>query len=59
MKRFTDYESLPARAAYIGSTEGADHIAEAVADQLDRAAAPAYIQDDDGTKHYFDLEPNE
>lgn len=58
MKRFTDYESLPARADYIGSTEGADRIAEAVADRLDRAAAPAYIQDADGTRHYFDLDPN-
>lgn len=56
MKHYTA-ETLPGDAAYIGSTEGPDTMSEATADRLDDATAPAYIQDQDGTRHFFDLCP--
>lgn len=56
MKRYTP-ETLPHDAAYIGSTEGPDTMSEATADRLDDATAPAYTQDQDGTRHFFDLCP--
>jgi hypothetical protein len=54
MKRITH---APADAAYIGSTEGPDQISEETADSIDDATAPAYIQDPDGCRHFFDLCP--
>ena len=40
----------PATAAdYLGSTEGPDRI--------DEAAEPAFFQDADGWKHFFDMNP--
>ena len=54
MKRI---EHAPHDAAYIGSTEGPDQISEETADRLDDATAPAYIQDPDGSRHFFDLCP--
>lgn len=56
MKHYTA-ETLPGDAAYIGSTEGPDTMSKATADRLDDATAPAYIQDQDGTRHFFDLCP--
>jgi hypothetical protein len=48
----------PATAAdYIGSTEGPHQIDEATADRIDEAAAPAFFQDADGHKHFFDMNP--
>ena len=41
----------------IGSTEGPDQISEETADRLADATAPAYIQDEDGHRHFFDLCP--
>jgi hypothetical protein len=55
MRQFKDFESLPKAATYIGSTEGPDTMAEAVADEIDRAAEPAFFQDQDGTRHFFEL----
>jgi hypothetical protein len=54
MKRITQ---APADAAYIGSTEGPDQISEETADRIEDATAPAYIQDEDGHRHFFDLCP--
>jgi hypothetical protein len=56
MKRITH---APADAAYIGSTEGPDQISEETADRLNDATAPAYIQDPDGCRHFFDLCPQD
>lgn len=50
-------DHAPAGAAYIGSSEGRDQISEETADRLSDATAPAYIQDEDGTRHFFDLCP--
>jgi hypothetical protein len=47
----------PQDAAYIGSTEGPDQISEETADRIADATAPAYIQDEDGHRHFFDLCP--
>lgn len=55
MRQFPSFESLPKTAAYIGSTEGPDIMAEAVADEIDRAAEPAFFKDEDGTRHFFEL----
>ena len=54
MKRI---QHAPADAAYIGSTEGPDQISEETADRIEDATAPAYIQDEDGRRHFFDLCP--
>jgi hypothetical protein len=54
MKRITH---APADSAYIGSTEGPDQMSEETADRLNDATAPAYIQDEDGHRHFFDLCP--
>jgi hypothetical protein len=56
MKRYTP-DTLPASAAYLGSTEGPDTISEETADRIEDATAPAYIQDEDGHRHFFDLCP--
>jgi hypothetical protein len=56
MKRYTA-DTLPHSAAYIGSTEGPDQISEETADRIDDSTAPAYTQDQDGTRHFFDLCP--
>jgi len=58
MKRYTA-ETIPASAAYIGSTEGHETISESVADMLNDTIAPAYVQDEDGTKHFFELCPQD
>ena len=55
MRQFKDFESLPKAATYLGSTEGPDTMAEAVADEIDRAAEPAFFKDQDGTRHFFEL----
>jgi len=45
----------PEGAYYIGSTEGPDQMSEATADAIGEAMQPAYLQDSDGVRHYFDL----
>jgi hypothetical protein len=54
MKRI---QHAPADSAYIGSTEGPDTMSEEIADRLTDATAPAFIQDEDGHRHFFDLCP--
>jgi hypothetical protein len=49
--------AAPTAADYLGSTEGPDRIDEATADRIDEAAAPAFFQDADGHKHFFDMNP--
>lgn len=58
MKRYT-HDTLPAAAAYIGSTEGPGRISEQLADLIDDTVAPAFIQDQDGTRHFFELCPDD
>jgi hypothetical protein len=58
MKRYTA-DTLPASAAYIGSTEGPDRISTQVLDLIDDTTAPAYIQDPDGTRHFYELCPQD
>jgi hypothetical protein len=58
MKRYTQ-DTLPRDAAYIGSTEGPDRISTLVLDLLDDTVAPAYTQDQDGTRHFFELCPQD
>jgi hypothetical protein len=55
MRQFKDYESLPKAATYIGSTEGPNTMSEATADEIDRAAEPAFFKDEDGSRHFFEL----
>jgi len=48
----------PATAAdYLGSTEGPHQIDEATADRIDEATEPAFFQDEDGHRHFFDMNP--
>lgn len=56
MKRYTP-DTLPHDAAYIGSTEGPDRMSEETADRLNDTTAPAFTQDQDGTRHFFELLP--
>jgi hypothetical protein len=56
MKRLTP-ETIPADAAYLGSTEGPDTISEFLADLLADAIAPAYIKEPDGSASFFELCP--
>lgn len=58
MKHYTA-DTLPHHAAYIGSTEGPDRISTQVQELLDDTVAPAYIQDQDGTRHFFELCPQD
>ena len=58
MKRYTP-DTLPHDAAYIGSTEGPDRISTQVLDLIDDTTAPAYIQDQDGTRHFYELCPQD
>lgn len=58
MKRYTA-DTLPASAAYIGSTEGPDRISTQVQDLLDDTIAPAYIQELDGSRSFFELCPQD
>lgn len=58
MKRYTT-ETLPHDAAYIGSTEGPDRISTQVQELLDDTVAPAYTQDPDGTRHFYELCPDD
>jgi hypothetical protein len=44
-------------ADYIGSTEGPHQIDEATADRIDEATEPAFFQDADGWRHFFDMNP--
>lgn len=55
MKTYTDYESIPKHAAYLGSEDTAGYMSEAVNDAIDRAIEPVCLRDDDGTRHYFDV----
>lgn len=55
MKRFANYEDIPSSAVYYGSEDGAGFICEALADSLENAEQPAFFEDADGVKHYFDL----
>ena len=54
MKRY-NADTLPHSAEYIGSTEGPDQMSEETADRLDDAIAPAYIQEPDGSRSFFEL----
>lgn len=56
MKRYTA-ATIPKDAVYLGSTEGADHISEAVADLINDAICPAYIIDQDNSRSFFELCP--
>ena len=56
MQRYTA-DTIPNEAAYLGTTEGADSMSEYLADLLGDAIAPAYIQEPNGAKSYFDLCP--
>ena len=55
MKTYTEYESIPKHAAYLGSEDTAGYMSEAVNDAIDRAIEPVCLLDDDGTRHYFDV----
>lgn len=55
MRQFLNFESLPNTATYLGSTEGPDTMSEATADEIDRAAEPAFFKDQDGSRHFFEL----
>jgi hypothetical protein len=54
MKRYTP-DTLPHDAVYIGSTEGPDQMSEELADRIDDTIAPAYIQEPDGSRSFFEL----
>jgi len=58
MKRYTP-DTLPASAAYLGSTEGPGMMSEFLADLLADAIAPAYIKEPDGNESYFELCPQD
>jgi hypothetical protein len=57
MKYFVRAKTLPHDAEYIGSTEGPSQMSEDLADRIDDAIEPAYTQDADGTRHFFELCP--
>lgn len=54
MKVYFNYYDLPARAVYLGSTDGDGSAYESLADTLEFAIEPVCLIDD-GVKHYFDL----
>ena len=56
MKRYTP-ETIPNDAAYLGTTEGRDTLSEYLSDLIADAIDPAYIQEPDGSRSFFDLCP--
>lgn len=55
MTRFPSYESVPSRAAYLGSEDGPGNTCEALEDAISAAIDLAYIEDAEGCRSYFDL----
>jgi hypothetical protein len=55
MKIYTNYNDLPATAAYIGGTCPDGSMDESTADAIGDALDLACLHDDDGSRHYFDL----
>jgi hypothetical protein len=49
--------AAPTAADYLGSTEGPHQISEETADRIEEAAEPAFFQDADGHRHFFDMSP--
>jgi hypothetical protein len=56
MKTYNSYAEIPTTAAYIGSENGDGSMDEFTADAIDCAIEPVCFKDDDGTRHYFDLQ---
>jgi hypothetical protein len=57
MKQYTQ-NTLPADAAYIGSSEGPDQISQELDDRLADAIAPAFFKDPDGHRHFLIFAPS-
>ena len=57
MRYFVSVKDIPESARYIGSAERTHTISESVANAIDQAAEPAYTKDQDGTLHFFNLQP--
>lgn len=57
MKTVNDYSAIPAQAAYLGSEQPDGTMTEATAEALDRAREPIIFRDEDGTRHFFELQP--
>ena len=48
-------QSPPDWAIYIGTSDPDGYTSEELADRLDRAIDPAFFQEQDGAKSFFDL----
>ena len=56
MKTYTKFSDVPSSASYLGSEDGGGSIDENLADYIDSANEPACYKDEEGIKHYFDLQ---
>ena len=56
MKTYTKFSDVPSSASYLGSEYGGGSIDENLADYIDSANEPACYKDEEGIKHYFDLQ---
>jgi hypothetical protein len=57
MRTVTDYSLIPSEAAYLGSEHGDGSMDEAIMNYLDEAIEPICFRDEDGIRHYFELQP--
>lgn len=55
MKTYKRFLDVPTSASYIGSEETKGQISEEIADYIDAANELVCYQDEDGIKHFFDL----
>ena len=56
MKTYITYESLPKNNIYLGSENGDGSMFEELDTMINNAFNPVVYKDDDGIKHYFDIE---
>lgn len=56
MKTYTTYESLPKNTIYLGSENGDGSMFEELDTLIYEALNPVVYKDEDGIRHYFDIE---
>jgi hypothetical protein len=56
MKTYTRFLDVPVSASYLGSEDGGGSIDENLADYISDAIEPVCYKDEDGIKHYFDIQ---
>ena len=56
MQTVTDYSLVPNNAAYLGSEHPDGSMDEFIMDALDAAIEPICFRDENGVRHYFDIQ---